>query len=388
MQMRWRFGCLAVSGVLTLLGCAFEPTAPRGLPNFVGSLFNADAALWFVTDTLGGGLARPTVDADRVYFGRGDLKSRGEIIARDRATGALRWNQPFTTARNAVLAGNNVAVAWGVVELFDRRSGAVVQRYAPANDVTQGNLATDAERVYVGTYYGQLAAIDGSTGKEIWRTPLATNTGTGAQGVAALAGRVAVTLDYSAPIGTLPADSGIVAVVDAATGHMLWRVSTASTANRSAAFSDPPIIAGNLVIAVTQSHRVDAYDLTLGTHVWSYDGGRGAFDYASNGIAECDGAVIISDGNMGLVSLDQRNGTARWRLPDLQIGSLFSIDCSYGTVMALSDGILKIFDAQTGHLLYRVPKSDGSDIFVANAVRGANALYVATDRGFGAFSLP
>jgi hypothetical protein len=63
------------------------------------------------------------------------------------------------------------------------------------------------------------------------------------------------------------------------------------------------------------------------------------------------------------------------------------IDCSCGTVMAMSAGILKIFNTQNGALLRRIPPDERTDIFVSSAVRDADAVYVASERGFGAFRL-
>jgi outer membrane protein assembly factor BamB len=376
-------------GAFCLEAC-HEPTAPdRSLPAVADTVFGAGATLWFVVDTLGGGLARGTVDQDRVYFGRGDFKLAGELIARDRSTGALRWHQPFNIAWNTALAGNGVAAASGSLGIFDRATGALVRQYVPPNDVSvSGNVASDGSHFFVGTYYSQVAAIDPSLGRELWRTPLASNTGTHASGIAVAGDRVAVTATYSPPIG-VTTDSGIVAVLDAATGAVLWRISVAgSTAVRSAAIVDPPAIAGSVVVTRSLMHQVHAYDLSSGHELWSYDATRSAFDDASDGIAACDGAIIISDGNMGLVSLDAANGAERWRLPDLQIGSLFWIDCSYGTIMTMSAGLLKIFNSQTGALLRRIPPDEHSDIFVSSATRDADAVYVASDRGFGAIRVP
>jgi hypothetical protein len=50
-------------------------------------------------------------------------------------------------------------------------------------------------------------------------------------------------------------------------------------------------------------------------------------------------------------------------------------------------GILKIFNTQNGALLRRIPPDERTDIFVSSAVRDADAVYVASERGFGAFRL-
>ena len=386
-MLNWQGLRLLPLGAFCLQAC-HEPTAPNhSLPAVADTLFGGGGTIWFVVDTLGGGLARGTVDQDRVYFARGDLKLAGELTARDRSTGALRWHQPFNIAWNTELAGNDVAAAAGSLGIFDRATGAVVRRYVAPNDGISGNVASDGSHFFVGTYYGQVTAIDASSGHELWRTPLASNTGTHASGVAVASDRVAITLTYSRTVG-VTIDSSIVAVLDAATGTVLWRISVAGTAVRSAAIVDAPAIAAGVVVTRSLMHQVHAYDLSSGHELWSYDATRSDFDYASNGIATCDGAIVISDGNMGLVSLDAANGAERWRLPDLQIGSLSWIDCSYGTIMAMSVGLLKIFNSQDGTLLRRTPPDEQSDIFVSSATRDADAVYVASDRGFGAFRLP
>ena len=388
-MLAWQRSFVLASAALGAVGCTHEPTGPTTLTPadraVSDSLFGKDAVLWFVADALGGGTARPAVDPDRVYFGRGEFALKNEIIARDRATGELRWHQQFPTAKNVVLAGSIVAGARGLLALYDGQTGNGARSYAPPDDdAIESNAATDGARFYVGTYYGQIIAIDASA-SEVWRTTLASNTSTEAFGIALAGNRIAATLKYF-PLTALLPDSGIVAVLDRQTGAVLWRVGI-PIGEFEAAIVDAPVIIGSLVVIVTQSHQVHAYDLSSGHEVWSYDASRGHPESASYGIAGCDGAVIVSDGNRGLLALDAVSGAVNWQLPDLQIGSLSSIDCSYGTVLALSASVLKVFDASHATLLRRVPAIEHSQIVVTSAGRDANAIYVASDRGFGAFTL-
>lgn len=391
MLAAWQRALVLASAALSGVDCTQEPTGPRAhtpaLAVFGDSLFGKGAALWFVTDTLGGSTTRPAIDQNRVYFGRGEFTSGSdELVALDHATGALRWHHLFPSARNVLLAGNIVGGGMGALSLLDRQSGAAGGWYAPpGDDAIESNTATDGTRFYVGSYYGQVSAVDG-TGREVWRTALTSNTSTPAFGIAVAGDRVAATLRYFAPTGLLP-DSGIVAVLDRETGSVMWRVGIV-TGDFYSAIVDPPVMLGNVVVVVTQGHRVQAYELSSGRYLWSYDASRGHPEMASYGIAGCGGAVVVSDGSMGLVSLDAATGAANWQLPDLRIGSLSWIDCSYGKVLAFSPGILKVFDALHATLLRRVPALEQSRIFVASAGRDANALYVASDKGFGAVVLP
>ena len=389
MLAAWQRVLVLASAALSGIGCTNGPISPPAqtpaVAVFGDSLFGKDAARWFVVDALGGSTARPAVDQTLVYFGRGEFTLKNEIAARDRTTGELRWHQQFPIARNVVLAGDVVAGAMGLLDLFDRQTGTVSRAYAPPNDdAIESNTATDGTRFYVGTYYGQVISLDASA-NEVWRRPLTTNSSTVAFGIAVAGDRVAATLKYF-PLTALLPDSGIVAVLDRSTGSVIWRVGIPIGA-LDAAIVDAPVILGNLVIVVTQSHQLHAYELSSGHEVWSYDASRGHPEVGSYGIAGCDGAIIVSDGNMGLVSLNATTGVVNWQLPDLRIGGLSSIDCSYGTVLALSTGILKVFDASHGTLLRRVPASEQSRIFVATAGSDASTLYVASDRGFGAVAL-
>lgn len=381
--------CVLAAAALSAFGCGHESTAPNArIPAVADTLFGAGATLWFATDASGAGTARPAIDAERVYFSRGEFtpSSPTEVVARDRGTGELRWHREFAIARNMVLAGNAVAAASGSLALWERQSGTLLKSYVPLNgDGIQSNAVTDDTQVFVGTYRGAVIAVDASSGAAIWQTALASGNSTSVLGVTLAGDRVAVTLTFYPPRG-IYVDSGIVAVLDRASGAVLWRVAVpGSTMGESGAIFDAPVIVGNVIAIVTETHHVHGYDLASGHELWSYDATRGTPNMASNGIAGCDGAVVVSDGNQGLVSLNATTGTVRWQLGDLRIGGFFWIECSYGTVMALSAGILKVFDSASGALLRRVPGSEHANIFVASAGRDANAIYVASARGVGAF---
>lgn len=366
-------------------GCAREPTAPQ-IPALADTLFGAGNTRWFVLDTMGGGVMPPVIDAERIYVARGEFKPVPEIQALERATGALRWRQRALTSFNGpALAGDILGVPFGGLQRFNRTTGAQAPN-AFFSTVTS-NVVSDGTRLFVGTRPAGAAAVNATTGVAEWQTQLdgTTSGGTSALGIAFAGDRVAVSMTYYRPPFT-PADSGMVALLDRTTGAVKWRRSFPG-AVWSAGFFDPPVFSGSVVGAVTLTHMVYALDLASGATRWTYDATRGDPGHASFGIAACEGAIFVSDGNLGLVSLDAETGAENWRLADLQIGSVRSIQCSYGTVIAMASWI-KVFDARSGAVLRRVPAADRTQRFIMTVARDESSIYVVTDRGFGAMKAP
>jgi outer membrane protein assembly factor BamB len=368
--------CLIAAG-----SCVHEPTAPA-IPAIADELFGKGNTRWFVADTLGGGGMRPAMAEGLIY-----LIIRGELTALDQATGRIVWHQPTLDAKNAVIVGDYVATILGGIAVHDRRTGALRRTVVTQSISFTSNLVTDGARLYAGTYYGDVVAVNPATGNEEWHTTLATGTSTRVVGIGLLGERIAVTMTYDRPMGVF-IDSGMVAVLDRASGSLIWRRAFASTPlERSVTYIDPPVLAGDVVAAVTSGHFVHGFDASSGTELWSYDAARGDPNEGSYGIATCDGAVVFSGGDLGLASIDAQTGAENWRVPDLQQGSMYWVDCGFGTVMALAS-YLTIVDARTGALVRKVEGSRYLQIFVETAARDQNTLYVSTDRGYGAIKLP
>src|SRR5689334_19099545 len=177
---------LIAASALSAFGCGHESTAPNArIPAVADTLFGAGETLWFATDLSGAGTARPAIDAERVYFSRGEFTSSTptEVVARDRGTGELRWHREFAIARNMVLAGNALAAASGSLALWERQSGTLLKSYHPPNgDGIQSNAVTDGTKVFVGTYRGEVIAVDASSGAAIWQTALASGNSTSVLG--------------------------------------------------------------------------------------------------------------------------------------------------------------------------------------------------------------
>lgn len=183
-------------------------------------------------------------------------------------------------------------------------------------------------------------------------------------------------------------DSGIVAVLDRATGAVRWR--TALQAGANAGIVVPPVIVGDVVVVVTQGHDVRAFDLRTGAPRWQADVSFAAQEWASDGLAACEGLVIVPTGELGLAALDAATGALRWRRGNLEEGSLRSVQCAHGTVMTLGAG-LRIFDARTGEPRAAYPRGPAvadPGFWIAAATRDEAFLYVATTVGYAKVRAP
>ena len=360
-----------------------ESTSPRPIPAIADALFGAGETRWFLLDTLGGGVMPPAIDAERVYVTRGEFTVGSELAALDRMTGDLLWHQRAQTYNGAAFVFDVIGGAYAALTRFNRRTGAMFPTGLPG--AVESNIVSDGNRFFVGVGTGEVVAVNGLSGAIEWKTKVADGTRSAIFGVALSGGSLAATLKYFPPQGER-VDSGIVVVLESQSGAVRWRRVFAGE-TRVAGISDPPVFAANIVAVVSQSHDVHALDVSSGATRWTYDATRGKPTDISDGITACDGAVFVSNGDRGLVSLDAESGAEQWRLPDLQIGGVTRLDCSYGTVLALAS-LLRVYDARTGTLLRRFPISDRDGTFIMSAGRDERSIYITTQYGFGAVKAP
>ncbi len=218
----------------------------------------------------GEGRGRPAVDGSAAYF----LSAHHEVLAFAATTGTPRWRQ-LTGESGESTAGSAVAVAGPVVVAgdynlvaFDRRSGSVRWRFAPALGYAPGLYLgeTTLSLVLAGSPAGRLYALSSTTGDLIWTTqvsqsPASTVFPPATDGHIVAAG-------YTVFDG--PATGGVVCV-DAATGRERWRAafSRSSDLLLGTGSAGGPIVAGAIVIASSGDGRVYGFDRETGTVVWT-----------------------------------------------------------------------------------------------------------------------
>ncbi len=394
-QLRATFAAVVL---LSLGACdsVLLPGASAGDPARAADLaFGAARVRWYTPDQVGGWTMRPELTGTHVYFerdlelGRNDqVVNRAQLVALDRETGAVSWAQPMGTAENAAVAGNVVGAVWGSLAMFERETGAPRQVFRYGTTSLSGNVVTDGARFYVTTHNGHALAVDPAGGTAAWDVDLA-GSGTAVGFGSALHGELlAVTLKhFGTP--TAPADSGIIAVLDRATGAVRWRRSVGD--GRDPGITGPPVVAGDLLITRSGGHDVRAWELRSGTPRWRFDARGSGAGYAGSGLAACEGLVIAPTGDLGIVALDAATGAVRWKAAAADLGSLSSLECSYGTVLALGSQFA-VYDARSGTRRARFPIRDpydgGREFMIAAVTRDAEFLYISTTYGWAKITAP
>ena len=171
------------------------------------------------------------------------------------------------------------------------------------------------ERLYVIDGVASVAAFDKQTGREVWRTTMTPDVrdrqawrfnifarvhpaDLGFGGGAALAGdRLFVTSGF-----------GFVAAMDAETGDLLWQHDAPGP------MRNPPLVAEDLVVAVSISNEVIALDQASGEERWAYQSFEESARYlAAAAPAHADGTVIVPFSSGELASLALANGRVQWQ---------------------------------------------------------------------------
>jgi outer membrane protein assembly factor BamB len=388
---------LAILALLPACKGDGNPAMPGGKPLTVGdSVFGTGNTRWFVADTAGSGSMQPELDGTRVYFEReldityaGEVLGPARLVALDRETGARLWANPIIAGKNAAVAGSHVAAIWGGLPIFERASGTPAGVYRYGSTSLSGNVVSDATRFYMTTYTGHAVAVNPATGAAEWDTNLAAGATTTGFGAALSGNALAVVLKHFGG-SAAQRDSGIVAVLDPASGTVRWR-RTLEASIVDPGLVDPPVIVGDVVIVVTMGHDVRAFDLQTGAPRWQADASYTAQEFGSGGLAACQGMVIVPTGDLGLVALDAATGQVRWRRGDLQDGSLFTVQCSHGTVMTVG-GRMRVFDAATGTQRARYPIIEPDPrrdpFWINSVVRDERYLYVGSTFGWAKVAAP
>ena len=277
--------------------------------------------------------------------------------------GATLWQSDLTAGfdRGGAQSGGGLAATggrvyattgYGEVVALDASSGAVVWRQrlgAPA----AGAPAIAGAQVFVMSTDGTGWALDAGTGRVLWTLPAAENVLASDTGAApAVAGGKVI----------FPFAAGVMIAADAATGTALWQA--AITGNRlgrayanSGDITGDPVVAGGIVFVGTQAGRTGAFVDATGESLWGSDEG------AVNPPLVVGGSVFAVSDAARLVRLDAGTGARIWAvdLPeftDAKARKYSRIYTHFGPVLAggrvvvaSSDGALRMFDPASGALV-------------------------------------
>lgn len=212
------------------------------------------------------------------------------------------------------------------------------------SEISGGGLATDGQRVYATTGFGDLVALDAASGAEIWRQ------------------------SFDAPVGAAPAvaDGRVFVVardgsawaVSAATGKVQW-IASGTPGQSGKLGAGAPAVAGDRVILPFASGEVRAAASSTGTTLWtgSVPGQRLGRAYATvrdiSGAPVVDGGTIYAGSSAGrLVALDAGTGAQRWQAQEGAVDPVVPVG---GAIFLVSDeNRLVRLDASNGQTVWAV----------------------------------
>jgi outer membrane protein assembly factor BamB len=205
--------------------------------------------------------------------------------------------------RDDVIRGVQVATDWSTsppVELWRRPIGPGWSSFAVSGDLLYTQEQRGPDEV--------VSCYKVSTGEPIWRHRDATrfwesNGGAGPRGTPTL---------ISGRVYTLGA-TGILNVLDAETGAVVWSRNAASDLNAKIpmwGFSSSPLVVNDVVI-VALGGKLAGYDAATGTRRWSGPGS--GFSYSSPHLATIDGVTqVLFMSGQGTTSVAPATGKILW----------------------------------------------------------------------------
>jgi len=190
--------------------------------------------------------------------------TRGDLLALDPATGAIRWRKRFGSAieSSPLVIGDGVYIGTldGRVMRFSLRSRRIVWTARAKGDV-KSSVAETGDAVVVGDYGGTVAAYAKRDGREVWRTtspgPRFRDAGRFYAGPAVAYGRVYV--------GNV---NGRMLALSARDGRVAWVRVVGDFIYSSAAVSRRTVFVGSY------DRRLYALDAVTGRVRWAHDAGE------------------------------------------------------------------------------------------------------------------
>lgn len=283
-----------------------------------------------------------------------------------------------------------------------------------------GALAVDGNRVYVASAFAFVAALDATTGEELWRTDFdAPLTGSPAAlggslyvtavdsslwSLDASTGRIQWTLPGTASLSTVargsapaiagdlvifPTSAGELTAVRRSNGQLAWSTAavgrrTGSALSTISAITGDPVVDGNRIYAANQSGRVFALDARTGQQIWS------AREAAVGPVWPVGGSVFLVSDQNRLIRLNAADGEQIWaqQLPLFttdRVRRRLAIYPQNGPILAggrlwvsSGDGHLRGFDPVSGETVADIAIPGGA---ASAPIAAGGALYVLGREG-------
>ncbi len=325
----------------------------------------SEAPLW-QTAVASRGL--PALHDDTVFV----LSADHEVVALARDDGRILWRRSTgergwtTEGSRVVVAGDTVIAGDWDLFAYDVRTGVPRWTFRPVTGYAPGYFlgVASGSRVFTGSPSGRLYAVESTTGRQLWQTPVApvTDGGPLASVYAPVSNGRLVVAGYT--IYSAQASGGVVAV-DAASGRELWRfpfpVPTDSL--RSIYYAGGPVLTDDLAIAAGGDGQVWGLDLASGRVRWSIpplsgpiDGIITVTDQEQRALAVVGTQLLVGSLTGYLTAYDLATQREVWQLRQGSLGSLSWHDLTHadGVVyVPFVSGFLHAVDAGTGAVLWQ-----------------------------------
>ena len=329
--------------------------------------------------------ADPVSDGSRIYT----LDSRARVSAFS-LSGELVWARDLTPAsdRPDDASGGGLAVedgtlyvstAFGELHAVDATSGA--ERWVQDLDAAATGAPTVAGgAVHVVTRNAVAWAVDTGTGRILWQT-LGTVSDSGIAGgpAPAIAGDLVI----------YPYSSAQMIAVSRGSGEPVWSAIVGGERlgrafSRVSDLTGDPVVVGQTVFAGNHAGRSAAFDLATGEQLWSAEGG------AMSPVTVMGGSVFLVSDENRLMRLDAATGAEIWGnpldlFPQRRFAKRRSTYAHFGPVIAggrllvgSDDGLLRQYNPQSGRLLATL--RTGAPI-ARNPVVAGGTLFLVTGDG-------
>jgi outer membrane protein assembly factor BamB len=193
-----------------------------------------------------------------------------------------------------------------------------------------------------------------------------------------------------------------VIALDRATGKTVWEKSYAAPTTRLKLFTErgphaTPLIAGNLLITVGVTSKLQAFEKQTGVVVWSHDLWREYGGTVKDRGYSCSplaykSKVIVAVGGAGqsLMAFDLKTGAVVWKKQSFRLSfstpTLINVDGQEQLVMAFADDVVGL-DPNNGDLLWRHPHPCQGFNITAPVWGSDNILFISSAYECGSRSL-
>lgn len=270
-----------------------------------------------------------------------------------------------------------------------------------------GGLASDGQRVYATSVFGEALALDASTGAILWRkklgapvraAPTVANgtiyfTGSSNEVFALRAsdggevwkyqgtgGRATIASSPSPAVSqgfvVIPTTAGEIIAFNSSDGLEAWSDALTSndptaTATNIGSVAGRPVIEGGQVFAISNAGRMAAFSLQSGDRQWTRDISGSQTPWVAG-----DHVFVIINGKT-LMALSRRTGAVRWskELP----GKIWAGPVLGGgrLLVVSSDGQLASISAQTGEVLNTTKVGDS--FYIAPVIANGTVYLLSDD---------